>query len=111
MFQIVQNPTFKHPVKVRVPVDGGFAEKTFKGEFRVLSDDQMAAHRLDTIEAMKAYIRDFLVGIEGVFDDQKPPQPIPYTDSLREQLIGLPFVRRALIDTYVAALTGEKRGN
>lgn len=111
MFQVLKNPTFKHAVKVKVPVDGGFKDQTFKAEFRVMTDDEMAAHRLDSIEAMKAYIRDFLVGLEGVFDDQKPPQQIPYNSDLREQLIGLPFVRRALIDTYVAALTGETRGN
>ena len=110
MFKIVENPTFKHKVDVSVPVDGGFAAQSFTAHFRVLRDDELESHSTDSLENIKAYIRAFLIGWgEDLVDDDT--KPVPYSEAVRETLIGTPFVRRALIDTYSAAMVGAKRGN
>jgi len=105
MFKIVQNPTFKHPVKIRVPVDGGFANQEFTATFRVEPWDEVKA--LDSDPA--GQLRRVFVGWEGITDDGD--KPIPYSDAVRDQLIGLLYVRVALLRTYVEAITGAARGN
>lgn len=109
MFKIVHNPTFKHLVEVSVPVDGGFAKQSFTGHFRVLSDNELESHKTDSLANIKDYVRAFFIGWDDIVDDEK--NHLPYSESLRERLIGVPYVRRALIDTYTAAMVGAKRGN
>ena len=38
-------------------------------------------------------------------------QPLEYNDALRDQLIGVPFVRIALFRTYLEAVTKARAGN
>lgn len=42
-FVILENPTVRWPVNVRVPVDGGFEEWRFTGVFRVLTEEEFDA--------------------------------------------------------------------
>lgn len=105
MFKIAADPSFAHKVKVRVPVDGGFADQEFTARFRVVPWDDVKA--LDHDPA--AQLRLIWIGAEGIADDAGAP--LPWSDALRDQLIGILFVRLAVLRTYVDAVTGAVRGN
>lgn len=105
MFKLAKKPTFSHQVKVRVPVDGGFVDQEFTATFRVLPWDEVKA--LDHDPA--AQVRLFWVGADGICDDDE--KPLPWSDALRDQMIGMLFVRIAVLSAYVDAVTGARRGN
>lgn len=110
MFVVTNEPKFTHDVKVMVPVDGGFKEQSFKATFRVLpmaelADDPM----LDPGANQAATLRKVIAHLSDLVDDNQ--QAIEYSDSLRDQLIGVSYVRIALMQTYLAAVTKSKVGN
>lgn len=105
MLKIAANPEFTHAVTVRVPVDGGHAEQTFKARFRVVPWSELATVENDPAEQA----RRILVGWEGIVDDEE--RQIPYSDAMRDQLLDMMFVRVPLLRAYVDAVAGAKRGN
>ncbi|WP_370269242.1 hypothetical protein [Nioella sp.] len=105
MFKIAPNPEFTHDVTVRVPVDGGFADQTFKGRFRVVPWDELQVEDRDP----DAQTRMVWIGWDGILGEDD--RPLPYSDAQRDALIRMPFVRTAVLRTYVDAVSGAKRGN
>ncbi len=107
MFKVVSEPTFTHPVKVMVPVDGGHQEQTFKTKFRVLplSDEQADG----TDEGEQATLRRAIVSMSDVVGEDD--QPLEYSDHLRDQLIAVPYVRIGLMRAYIAAVAKARVGN
>jgi hypothetical protein len=66
-------------------------------------------------EEEKAHLRRVFVGWGQDLVDQDN-KPIPYSDEVREQLLGFPEIRRALMTAYQAAMNpenpkGARRGN
>lgn len=112
MFKLSTDPRFTHEVKVQVPVDGGFKEQSFKATFRVLPLDQLKAdEEVDGDEAgyQETTLRKVVVGLDDLVDDAD--QPIAYSDEIRDRLIAVPYVRIALMQTYIRAVTKVKAGN
>ena len=109
MFKIATNPEFTHKVPVQVPVDGGHKEETLRCRFRVISAETLAVHDLMTAEGTESYLRAICVRFEDVVDDQG--QPVEHSDELTNQLIGIPFVRLALVRAYTAAMAKGRLGN
>ncbi len=109
MFVLDPNPTFTHTITARVPVDGGFEDQPFKVTYRVMDDDQLTA--IDMREARSAigFLRDVIVGLDEIEGPDK--QPLPYSDRLRDQLIGLPFVRQPMVRGYFDAVYQARLGN
>ncbi|MDE2595952.1 MAG: hypothetical protein KGL44_03645 [Sphingomonadales bacterium] len=107
MFKVNLTPTFTHPVTVCVPVDGGFREDKCKATFRVLpaEDLGMGDAQISQVES----VRRILVNMEELEGDDG--QPMAWSDELRDQLIAVPYVRAALIQTYLAAVTKTRVGN
>ena len=110
MFTVTNEPKFTHDVKVKVPIDGGFETQTFKATFRVLPFEEFtndpeldySANQAKGMRAALVHMSD-LVGEDG--------QPLDYSDTLRDQLIAVPYVMRALNEAYIAGMTGAKTGN
>lgn len=110
MFKVTAEPKFTHDVKVKVPIDGGFETQTFKATFRVLPfevftndpDLDYAANQAKGMRAALIHMAD-LIGEDG--------QQIEYSDTLRDQLIAVPYVMKALNEAYIAGMTGAKVGN
>lgn len=107
MFKVVSIPKFTHPVSVMVPTDGGHVEQSFKTTFIVedvekLSDIQDEGGQKAVLQRVVCHMDD-LVGEDD--------QALPYSDALRDQLIGVPYVRIALFQSYLAAVTKAKAGN
>ncbi|PCH71944.1 MAG: hypothetical protein COC12_07000 [Rhodobacteraceae bacterium] len=108
MFNIAETPEFTHTVHVLTPVDGGHREDTFKARFKVVDDEENKADFYKVGE-VKDYLRGLLVGMEDLVDEQK--NPVPYSDSVRDQMLALPHVRLALLKTYNQALAKARVGN
>ena len=109
MFKIVKTPTFIHDVQVFVPVDGGHDPQTLKCKFRVLSADEMNQHDMTSPEGTETYLRAACVEFLDVIGDDD--QPIPHSDALRDRLLGLTYVRLALLRTYTEAMIKARLGN
>jgi len=105
MLKITQNPEFTQKVKVRVPVDGGFAEQEFSARFRVVPWSELVAIENDPAEQL----RRVWTGWEGIVDDDDTP--ISFSDAARDQLIDTLFIRTPCLRIYVDAVAGAKRGN
>lgn len=109
MFKIVEEPTFTHDVTARVPVDGGFAEETFKATFRVIDPEEVDSFVLTTTEGSTAFLRRVIKRLDDLADAEK--HPIEYSDEVRDAALRLPWARAALARTYFAAISGAKAGN
>lgn len=110
MFKLQKNATFTHDVPVQMPVDDGHAEVMLKTKFRVLDADALRPHDDLTSElAQNAYLRAVIVGFPAVVDDDG--QPIPDDDALFDRLMGLTFVRMALLRGYALAMAGARAKN
>lgn len=107
MFKIVNEPQFTHRVNVMVPVDGGHRPESFTATFRVVSLDQLGAGDTDVsqVESLRRVIvkMDELVGEDDA--------PLTYSDELRDRLLSVPYVRAALLQTYLSAVTKARVGN
>lgn len=102
MFRVDPNPQFTHEVKISVPVNGGFAPQSFKATFRVLDAGEAAAFDLTDADGSTDFLRRVLVSLDDIVDANDAQ--VPYNDQLRDQLLGLPYVRLALARTYFDAL-------
>ena len=107
MFAIAENPEFTHEVAVMVPVDGGHEKQTFRARFRVVDTD--AGMRFDSDDGMTEFLREVLVGGEDLVDADG--RTLPWSDALRDRLLAVPYVRLALLRTYMSALTRAVEGN
>lgn len=109
MFKIAKSPEFTHKVTVQVPVDGGHQEQTLKCRFRVISAETLALHDLMTAEGTESWLRAICVRFEDVVDDDG--QPVEQSDDLTNTLLGIPYVRLALVRAYTVAMSKAKLGN
>ncbi|NML88346.1 hypothetical protein HHL26_04605 [Sphingobium sp. TB-6] len=109
MFIVDLDPQFTHAVKVKVPVDGGHKEETFKATFRVIPTDEMGQYDLSDGESSAVFLRRAIVSMSELVDRDK--EPLSYNDDLRDELLRRPYVRSALARTYFEAVTGAKSGN
>ncbi|MGK7664259.1 MULTISPECIES: hypothetical protein [unclassified Marinovum] len=109
MFKVVKNPTFTATVKISAPTEGGFSDGSFTGRFRALSVSDAEDFNLLTAEGTADYLRTILIGWDGVVGDDG--EPVSFNDASRDQLLDIPFVRVAILNTYNSAMMGAKRGN
>lgn len=110
--KITRHRTFRATVTVSVPDGDKQTTSSFTALFKALSTEDLAEHRLGTIEEQDAYLQAFLIGWEGLIDDlDGEEKPFEFSEVNRRLLISDVFVRRALLDAYSQAMLGAKRGN
>lgn len=112
MFKITQDRTYKWPVTVHIPADGGkFTKATFTAEFRGMSQDAIDT----TLNDMRAGDRDAdfsnecLVGWSGVQDHDGTD--LPFSDEAKIKLLNIPYVRAAIVTAFFESLSGGRRKN
>ena len=108
MFKIARNPEFTHDIIVMVPVDNGHDEQKLRTRFRVLSADEITAHDFASPQGIEAYLRDIVVRFEDVVDEDGKAMN---EDETKTRLLGIGFVRQALLTHYGEALRKAKTGN
>ena len=110
MFKVAKNQTFARKVSVKTPVDGGFLPETLTCIYRLLTTDQMREVDLSTADGTRRFLVAVIDRIDDLADDNE--QPLPYSDAVRDYLISLLHVRRALVDAYLDAVAHDvKSGN
>lgn len=121
-FVLKQSATYKWPVPLVIPVDGGRKEKhTFDGEFRRLPQSRineiiklaraMELGRVDDEEALddKEAAREILAGWSGVTDDEG--KDIPFSDTALSQLLEIPTVAGQIIRAWFNSMELAKTKN
>ncbi len=111
MFVITQSTTYKWPVDIEVPVDGGkFDKQTFDAEFKRISQA-----RIDEISADAANLKDkllakeVLVGWDGIND--AAGNVVPYSEGMRDKLLDIPKVATSVCRAFIGSLQGAQRKN
>lgn len=107
MFKVTNVPKFTHTVSVMVPTDGGHVEQTFKATFLV--EDVEKLSEIQDEGGQKALLQRVVSHMDDLIGEDD--QPLPYSDQLRDQLIGYAYVRVALFNAYLSAVTKAKPGN
>lgn len=113
MFKISQSDSYKWPVSVEFPVDGGKTEKqSFDGEFKRLSQTRIEEIRKQ-IEDGGITDRDFakevLIGWDGIIDGQG--ESVPFAEASRNTLLDVPLVSSAIVLAFMNSLAGVRRKN
>lgn len=113
MFVLSQSASYKWPVSVEFPVDGGKVEKqTFDAEFKRLSQSRIEEIR-KSVSADELNDRDFareiLIGWAGIVDGSG--ESVPFSESARDALLDVPLVSSAVVIAYMNSLAGVRRKN
>lgn len=109
MFKIIDRPEFTHTVPVMVPSDGGHREESLKTRYRVLSNDQAESFQLNTTEGLMGFLKETIVSLDDLVD--AAGKPVAYSLDVRDQVLGLPYARLALLRGYMTAVTKARVGN
>lgn len=109
MLKIVKNPEFTANVKVQVPAEGGHLDASFTARFKALTISEAEAFDMMSIAGTNDWLRTILIGWEGVVAENG--DPVSFSNAVRDELLDVPFIRMALIQTYNAAMMGARRGN
>ena len=109
MFKIAANPEFSHTVPILVPTDGGHREESLRARFRVIGSEALDSFQLTSTGEVLTFLREVLVSLDDLAD--AAGNPVPYNDEVRDQVLQLPYVRLALVRSYMSAITKAKAGN
>ncbi|QBF31492.1 phage tail assembly chaperone [Thalassococcus sp. S3] len=109
MFNINQKPTFTREVQIPVPVDDGHENQSIKVTFLARQDAELAQYNTRTLEGQKQMLRDVILSIEDIVDDEG--QPVPYSPGLLEKLMSWTFAVLALLSAYSKSMADARLGN
>lgn len=113
MFVISQTSSYKWPVAVEFPIDGGRVEKqSFDAEFRRLSQTRIEEIRKlieDGGITDRDFAREVLIGWNGVIDGNG--DPVPFSEATRDALLDVPLVSASIIRAFMESLAGARRKN
>ena len=106
-FVLKKVSSYKWPVAVDVPVDGGkFKKETFTAIFKKMSRATFS----DLVEQGEdALIAGILEGWEGIKDEDG--DEVPFSKAAQADLCDDPYVLRALISAYSESLGGAQAKN
>ena len=106
-FVLKKVSTYKWPVEVSVPVDGGkFKKETFTAIFKKMS--RSAFNELID-EGDDALVDQIIEGWEGIKDEDG--EDVPFCAGTKKELFDDPYVLRALIQSYTDSITGATEKN
>jgi hypothetical protein len=109
MFKLTSNPTFKRVVKVSAPVDGGIKESTLGVTFKALKVSELQKFDVNSLDGQVAMLKAAIATVDDVEDEAG--NVLPYNDDLRDQLIDIGCVRKALILSYDQGIMGAREKN
>lgn len=113
MFVLSQSNSYKWPVSVEFPVDGGkFEKQTFDAEFKRMSQTQIEGIRKQIEEGTttdRDLAREVLVGWSGITDGNG--DEVPFSEAARGQLLDVPLVSAAIVMAFITSLSGRKQKN
>jgi len=123
-FVLKQSSSYRWPVTIRMPADGGKREKqSFEAEFKRLPQSRIAEIQVQAQKLVKAaeageqlegisdvsVADEVLVGWSGILDEDG--DEVPYSQTNKAMLLEVPLMAASLVQAYFASLTDEKRKN
>lgn len=120
-FVLKQSASYKWPVPLLIPTDGGHREKhTFDAEFKRLPQSRIneiikLARALELgrgdDESLddKSAAREIMAGWAGITDDSG--KEIPFSESALDQLLEIPTVAGQIIRAWFNSMDVAKKGN
>ena len=124
-FVLKQSSSYVWPVTVKLPINGGkFEKQTFDAEFKRLPQTRInklqvevqarvkSSERNETVDDSitdQSIAEELLIGWSGVLDEDG--DEVPYTESMKQQLLDIPTLASAIIVAYFDSLTGVKTKN
>jgi hypothetical protein len=112
-FTLSQTASYKWPVTLSIPADGGKFDKfVFDAEFRRLSQTRIREIG-DAISAGDSddpsVAREILCGWSGINDEQG--KAIPFSEKAMNDLLDIPMVATFIMRAWFASLKGAKVKN
>ena len=112
-FVLKQSDTYRWPVQVDMPVDGGRHERhTFDGEFKRITQSRVRemGELIETGDLIDSdLVREVLIGWDGVNDEDG--NPIKFSQKTLDQLVDVPMLATAISKAFFESLAGAKRKN
>jgi len=113
MFSISKSTSYKWPVSVETPADGGKWEKqTFDVEFKRLSQSRIKKLIVDAGEGNATdneICREVVLDWSGIKDADG--EPLPFSEAARDLILDEPGVAGAIVTAMLASLSGNKTKN
>ena len=124
-FVLKQSSSYVWPVTVKLPISGGkFEKQTFDAEFKRLPQARINKIQIEVQARIKSSERneatddsisdqsiaeELLIGWSGVLDEDG--DEVPFSESMKQQLLDIPTMATAIIVAYFDSLTGTKTKN
>jgi hypothetical protein len=124
-FVLKQSSSYVWPVTVRLPISGGkFEKQTFDAEFKRLPQARINKIQIEVQARIKSSERnetaddsisdqsiadEILIGWANVLDVDG--DEVPFSESMKQQLLDIPTMATAIIVAYFDSLTGTKTKN
>jgi len=124
-FVLKQSSSYVWPVTVKLPINGGkFEKQTFDAEFKRLPQTRINKLQVEVQARVKSSERnetaddsisdqsiaeELLIGWSGVLDEDG--DEVPFTESMKQQLLDIPTMATAIIVAYFDSLIGVKTKN
>ena len=124
-FVLKQSNSYVWPVTVKLPISGGkFEKQTFDAEFKRLPQARINKLQVEVQARIKSSERneasddsisdqsiadELLIGWSGVLDEDG--DEVPFSESMKQQLLDIPTLASAIIVAYFDSLTGVKTKN
>lgn len=109
MFKLITERTFKHRIRVQVPVDGGHREESFKATYRVMEQSEAESFDLSKTDEITDFLRTAIVSLDEIADANG--DPLPYNDDVRDAVLNIPYTRLALVRGYFDGIGKSRKGN
>lgn len=103
--------TYKWPVPVMIPIDGGkFKKEEFTAVFKRWRKDAISAEGVETDEQRGLeFFKATLVGWSGIKDDDG--EEVPFSEEKLDELLEVPVFVNAVSDAYRASMNLAKEKN
>jgi len=106
-FVLKKVSSYKWPVTVEIPVDGGkFKKETFTAIFKKMS---RSAFNDLVDQGDDALVGEIIEGWDGIKDEDG--DEVPFNDVNLQQLLDDPYVLRGIVSSYTESLTGGPAKN
>ena len=106
-FVLKKVSSYKWPVSVDIPIDGGkFKKETFTAIFKKMSRSSFN----DLIDqGDDALVNEIIEGWDGIKDELG--EEVEYSESTKVELFDDPYVLRAVVTAYTESLMGAQAKN
>ena len=112
-FTIDQSDSYKWPIKISIPQDGGRMEpSTFDGEFKRVTQSRIRemGEMIDKGELSDyELVAEVLIGWKGITDSNG--EEIKFSQTNLQKLVDVPMAATSIAEAFFNSIAGAKRKN